>query len=179
MRRAEREIDFGRGKVLRPGDAVIELHLWNEHLPIPKARPDLRWAAAARKQFERSLDRLAIYVRSDPAFDEVRALMMMPALTSRQRAKNRGGVSYLLRGDWLAVRGRSGRSLFHRIVNDLWLWLLTYAFNPRSSARRHFIRHRQEFWIERNRFLAIYGVDGGGRRHASKPAALPPATSQA
>ena len=177
-RRAEREIRFGDGVVLRAGDAVAELHLWNEHLPNPEGPQDLRWAAAFRMQFERSLDRLADRIRTDPMCDGVRALMMMPALTPRQLAKNHDGAPYLLRGDWIGVhRPSDARALVHRIADDLWLWLLAWAFNPNSLIRGHFLRNRREFWISRERFLAIYGVDGNKRRNVPRLAALPPRLS--
>ena len=63
------------GTVLKAGDLVIDLHLWNEHIPpVPKAGPDLAWARLVSQWMKHSLVLLAEAVRTDPALRGAKAI---------------------------------------------------------------------------------------------------------
>src|SRR5262249_10562964 len=88
-RRAEREMRLSDGTTFRPGDRVLELHLWNEHLlTLPPRGPTLRRAVAARRQVMGSLCRLATHLQSAPDLGEVKALCIKPAFASGNLARN-------------------------------------------------------------------------------------------
>jgi YkoP domain len=174
LHRGKREIRLADGTLLHAGNVILELHLWNEHLRVPETGPDLRWAAAARRRFDRSLERLAAYVVAEPALKDVRAVMIAPALTGNQRRKNRRYMRYLLRADWTVVPRRSGfLQRVHQTIDDLWLRLLTRAFNPHNKNSGDFRRQRQEFWISRERFLSLYRPPISGKTRPEAEAALP------
>jgi len=155
----DRAINLPDGAHLRPGDAALELHLWNEHLALQAGGADLRWAATTRRRFERSLARLAFYLVQSPALGDVRAMMMKPAFTARQRRKNPQRLPRLLRGGWVAVPRRPSLiQRLHSVIDDAWLWLLGRAFGAFDAKERGFLRHRQEFWISRESFLARYAA---------------------
>ncbi len=70
--RAERAMELSDGTRLQPGDLLLELHFWNEHLmTLPSAGPTLRWAVSTRRQVTRSLHRLAAYLQRTPDLPEV------------------------------------------------------------------------------------------------------------
>lgn len=170
----DRAIVLPDGVSLRPGDPALELHLWNEHLSLPEAGADLRWAAALRRRFERSLERLAAAMETRPEFGAARALMIKPAFTGRQRRKNPRRLPNLLRGDWIAVPKRPNLAeRVHALLDDLWLFLLSRAFDPFKAHERGFLRHRQEFWISRERFLARYGTAGAAASRRAEETARP------
>jgi hypothetical protein len=160
--RADREIELSDGTRLRPGEPVLELHLWNEHLqPLPPEGPTLRWAVATRRQLARSLARLAAYVLAAPELDGVKALCMKPAFGSRSLARDLGWLVAKHGFESLAERGKPARRYdMHRWLDSFWLWLLTWAFNPLSLRGRRFRRTRQEFWTSRARFVALFGPPG-------------------
>jgi len=143
--RVARGIRLGDGSILRPGDAFVELHLWNEHLAIPTHGADLRWAARACRQFERSLGKLIEHMGADATFGEVRAVMMKPALADPQIEQKLSRIVELF-GFERALEGESAgaTSRVERWADNLWLWLLTWTFNPRSLKARRFARRRQE-----------------------------------
>jgi YkoP domain len=173
LHHADREIGLAESALIRAGDTVMELHLWNEHLRVPESGPDLRWAATSRRRFDRSLQRVAAHLETDPKFGAVRAVMIAPALTGRQQRKDRRYMRYLLRADWSAVPRRTGAlRRLHQLIDDFWLWLLGRAFNPRNTKSTGFLRHREEFWIARERFLALYRAPRGGGSLPSAKAAL-------
>jgi hypothetical protein len=65
---AERDVALGDGMVRR-GDRIGELHLWNEHiLPMSGGGANMVWGAAMRRRLRRSLVRLAAFVDSDLNF---------------------------------------------------------------------------------------------------------------
>jgi len=170
----DRAILLPDGVRLRPGDPALELHLWNEHLTLPAAGADLRWAAVLRRRFERSLERLATAIEARPELGAARALMIKPAFTGRQRRKNPRRLPNLLRGGWIAVPKRPNPAeRLHALIDDLWLFLLSRAFDPFKARERGFLRHRQEFWISRERFLARYGRAGSETMPRAEETARP------
>jgi hypothetical protein len=63
------------GTLARPGDHIIDLHLWNEHLPrLPAGGASVRWALEMRRCLEISLRELAAYVSVHQEFRDVRIL---------------------------------------------------------------------------------------------------------
>src|SRR5690348_9606871 len=55
-RTARHDILLRDGTIVRSGDAIVELHLWNQQLPpIPPPGPGIAWGAAADRQVRRSL----------------------------------------------------------------------------------------------------------------------------
>src|SRR6266436_7137669 len=85
--KVDRVIRLSDGNTLQPGDAVGELHLWNEHLLLVSVRrPDLRWAVTMRRRATQSLRLLAAHLLSDHRFDDVKALYIQPASVGGRRA---------------------------------------------------------------------------------------------
>jgi hypothetical protein len=151
-------IRLSDGIVLRPGDAFVELHLWNEHLAIPAQGADLRWAARGRRQFERSLRKLIEHMEGHAEFAEIRALMMKPALADPQLEQKVGRIFAMFGFERTSEAARA-EGFLQRGVDNLWLWVLTWTFNPHSLKGRRFARKRQELWISRSRLTALYGAD--------------------
>ncbi len=72
LHRAEKETALS-DSVVRRGEWVGELHLWNEHLPqISGGGPNILWGAGMRRSLRRSLASLATFVESDQTFSQVR-----------------------------------------------------------------------------------------------------------
>jgi hypothetical protein len=178
--RIARPLRLNDGSVLRVGDRFIELHLWNEHLAVPPHGADLRWAASARRQFERSLRKLIDHMSAEPALADIRAVMMKPALPARQLEQKVGRLVRLFGFEPTQDGENAGTmSRVERYGDNLWLWLLTWTFNPRGLKARRFTRRRQELWISRDRLVARYGrADRPGlRRGAASGGRLPAASA--
>jgi len=169
--RAERETQLSDGTRLQPGDLLLELHFWNEHLmTLPSTSPTLRWAVSTRRQAARSLRRLAAHLQTAPALREVKALRIRPAFAGRNLARNL---------NWIVAKHgfetatncaeRTPASGVYRWLDSLWLWLLSWTFNPRSLRGRRFRRQRQEFWMSRGKFIALYGEPREAAREPARP----------
>ncbi len=161
--RAEREIVLGDGTRVRRNDPVLELHFWNEHLlALPRSGATLGWGAATRRQVAQSLRRLAECVQAAPELADIKALRIRPAFASRNLARNLSWI--VARYGFESVvddRKQRAASDAHRLLDSLWVWLLTWAYNPHSLRGHRFRRTRQEFWISRARFIALYGESSG------------------
>ena len=169
--RAEREMQLRDGTRLQPGDPLLELHLWNEHLlTLPSGGPTLRWAASTRRQVKRSLCRLAAHLQTAPDLREVKALHIKPAFAGRSRARN---LNWIVVEHGFETAANCGKRPLafgaYRWLDSLWLWLLTWTFNPRSLRGRRFRRTRQEFWMSRAKFIALYGQQREAAREQLRP----------
>lgn len=148
------------GTVVRPGDLIIELHFWNEHIPrIGGAGPDLAWGLAFYRRMRGTLVELARHVSTSP--DLSTAVAFYAVLTVPLAAE---GPQYarLLRSlgfDFNSPPPLRGR--WQRLRNCLELGyngLLVWAFQPNSLRDRQFLgAFRAELWISRTALLARYG----------------------
>jgi hypothetical protein len=169
--RAEREMRLSDGTRLQLGDLLLELHFWNEHLmTVPSGGQTLRWAVSARRQAVRSLHRLAAHLQTAPDLREVKALRIRPAFAGRNLARNLNWIvakhGFEAAADCAERAAVSGA---YRWLDSLWLWLLTWTFNPRSLRGRGFRRTRQEFWMSRGRFIGLYGRPREAAREQARP----------
>lgn len=156
---AERDIRLSDSTRLDPGDMVIELHLWNEQLlHVPLTGVNFGWAVRIRRQALSSLRRLALYIQQDRGLDDVRAIRMKPALASRRPSSALSRLLLKIGFEPVTAAAPAHGSLLG-FLDNLWLWLLTWAHNPLTLKGRRFSRTRREFWISRERFLALY-ADG-------------------
>jgi len=167
--KADRVIRLSDGNTLQPGDAVGELHLWNEHLLLVSVRrPDLRWAVTMRRRATQSLRLLAAHLLSDHRFDDVKALYIQPASVGGRRAAT---LNRILARYGFEVNDeantRAQQSWLSHYGDNFWLWMMAWTFNPaRSREDWRFDRQRAEFWISRAHFIALYGSNVANERTA-------------
>jgi hypothetical protein len=154
LAQARASILLSDGTRVEAGELIGTVHWWNEHLPrYSRNGPDLSWACALRDQVRHSLFSLALYIETESAWREIRALRGEAALSTRLGAAQ--------------MRRLAGRYGFERMAHDLsilgWLhalgesvvlWSLTRAFNPAALARQPFLRDHHELWISRAMLLA-------------------------
>ncbi len=168
--KVNRPVRLSEGNTLQPGDVVGELHLWNEHLLLARARrPDLLWAVTIRRRMSESLRHLAAYLLADHRFDEVTALRIQPASVGgrRETTVTRILARYGFEANDQADAKRQP-SWLYRYGDNFWLWMMSWTFNPaRSREDWRFDRRRIEFWISRARFIALYGSSAANERSAS------------
>lgn len=158
---AQEEKVLADGTRVHPGEPLIELHLWNEHIPPVSADgPTFAWAGRAGRLIGHSLRLLAAHVEAEPALREAKALHGRMALPAR------GGG-----GEFFALARRFGfhvnpvgdgswRARLDEFWSNLHLWALIWSFNPGGLRRKGFSWCWCELWISRAALLARYGVQG-------------------
>lgn len=175
--RTDRAFVLADGTRLGHSDAIVEIHLWNDHVaPIPARGPDFRWAVRTRRQFERSLRLLAAHLAAAPELGDARALVMRPAFAGRQLDRNLTRILQKHGFHSMPAGANAGpANAAHRFLDNLWLFLLAWTFNRRSLRGRPFRQIRQEFWMSRAHLLAQYGTGRLTPRDAAARASPPPA----
>lgn len=152
--KADSEVRLGDGTYIAPDMLVLNLHLWNEHVPPMGADgATLQWARALAQGIDLSLRELALHLRWTRALDGVVAL----------RADMRLGAAG--QGAQLArIAARYGFEptcgsldeprLVYRLAENMFITLLVLATNPvalRSpvSRRDHTVVYLSRLALER------------------------------
>jgi hypothetical protein len=152
---APRTLDLGN-TVVAQGEPILELHLWNEHLPSPPpSGPDLTWATRLARLWVGSLRRAARYMRQDPRLAGVRAVRGVTVLIAPR--DHPGGVHLMERLGFTVMPYRGPLGRFGEFWENLYTWGVMWAFNAVSLQGRQLIRlQRTEIWMPAEEFLRRY-----------------------
>ncbi len=156
---AHTRVELADGTVIRPGDTVGVIHLWNERLPrIPASGPDLAWARRFWQLLSSSFHLLAQFLAQVPDLAHIQALggeLPLPFTPATVRMLNRLGLE--------VFAPLSPHGLIERVTDAgarIWTWLLRWAFNPASvHGQRPGDLERRPTWISRRTLLARFGPD--------------------
>lgn len=142
-------------------EPVIELHLWNEHLPrVPADGPDLGWALGMQRRFVGSLRLLARHMEANPASAGARAVG--GALVLISPGGHPGGVRLMERLGFTVEPYHRPLGRFGEFWENFYSWWIIWTYNPGSlRGRRLTGLERTEIWMPADEFL---------RRYGSKPA---------
>lgn len=160
------------GARIERGDRIVDLHFWNEQLPaMPSAGPTFAWASLFRHQLEASLREIAARVETDPRLQGVKAVRGEIASPTRgQRDTIRRFAAHF---GFLTVGPTSpptpGRR-FQDLLDDIWMLILVWTYNPVGLERRTFTLRREETWLSRPALMARFGP-GAGRSARARSAA--------
>jgi hypothetical protein len=138
---------------LPKGSAVLELHLWNEHLlALPPTGPDLAWANRMRCLFMDSLYAVGRHLEIDPRLAKVQAVGGISGLLST--GERSSGERMIRRLGFAVWPYRSRLGGFGIFWENFYSWCLMWAYNPVSLNRRQLLRLRRvEFWMPADEFL--------------------------
>jgi len=168
------DIALSDGTQIARGEAIGELHLWNEHIPpMPRSGPDLAWGLRAYTLLVRSFRALARHAATDPELSGLRAWHGKSSFLPR-------GVDtpeLLTKLGFEVVRPHD-RTAFRRFA-DFWdnfyWWMLAWTFNPASLVYKDLFKlERWEVWIPGATLQQKYG-----NLRSSAQLVLPPAISRA
>jgi hypothetical protein len=154
-----RRVDLADGTVVRPGETVGIIHLWNERMPqIPPTGSALRWALEFRRLLVHSLHLLAQYVAESPKLEGIEAFggdlpfVFTPATT---RFLRRLGFEVF---DPVPARGPVEWAI--DLGARTWTLLLRRTFNPSSADRlRLSSLRRRPVWFSRRKLLSLYAPE--------------------
>lgn len=157
--RARAPMRLSDGTEVQAGEAVGELHLWNERLPkMPPEGPDLAWATRTWQLWKRSLEVLAQSLEGEPRLQEARAFRGEAVVLPRDEFP---WVRLFQRAGFDVVRLPRPRSPWERFAafwENGYAWALVWTYNPGSLRRKDFFRlERIQIWISRERLCARYG----------------------
>lgn len=152
---APHEISLPGGRVAA-GAPVLELHVWNEHVPqIGAQGPDLAWAVETRRLLISSLCHIAWHLGYDARFGPVQAVGGVTILAAPFGGMGSGALFNRLGFTIFPCHSPLGR--FGEFWANLYLWTLIWAYNKGSLRRRHFWGlQRNEIWMSAEDFLSRY-----------------------
>jgi hypothetical protein len=140
------------GKVLlsdgtfgRPGDRVIDLHLWNEQIPFtPLAGCSLAWGCRFNRAVAGSLGELSRFLTGKPELFDINIIRADINLDTLARIAARHGFESIL-----DPVERSPRECVHRFGKNILYCLLTLACNSARVEPNRFWRTRQLMYLSR------------------------------
>ncbi|HSU68638.1 MAG TPA: bacteriohopanetetrol glucosamine biosynthesis glycosyltransferase HpnI [Tepidisphaeraceae bacterium] len=155
---ASSDLAFSDGTILRAGEPVAYLHLWNEHIgTIPKEGPDLQWAIALRQAAHFSFRQLAVAAANDPRLAHARAFGGNAVLVSRNGSPQIARLASRYGFEWVAdERKRTFGRRVHELGENFLILGLQWAFNPHGIKGKGFNREREPLWMTREALLEKY-----------------------
>jgi len=150
---AEQMLVLSDGTRIQPGDPLLDLHLWNEHVPaIPPNGVTLRWAAAAAHCVRASLRTLAAETGAGHVPNFV-ALRGCPRFDGRLLQAPFVGCGF----DTIVETTHSPGEWVHELGEACLVAMLLWAFNPAGLGHAHLMRARRFVWMSRTRLLERHG----------------------
>jgi hypothetical protein len=156
LRGAPHPLHLCDGTLVRKGDSVLILHLWNERIPpIGAAGPDLLWANRMRRMFLYSLTVTARWMAQPPFRSDVRAVGGASALIALGGQDASPRLMQRLGFEVFPYRAPLGR--FGEFWENFYSWGLMWAFNSASLRGKRLVDlRRTEIWIPAQEFLRRY-----------------------
>jgi hypothetical protein len=139
--------------VLPVGSPMLEIHLWNEHIPaMPPGGPDAKWAVLTDRRLRRSLNLLAQLIQNGTQFGGARAIGGPTTLLT-----GRHSHALLERLGFQVVPGDPSGAI-SGFFQDLYRSALVWSFNPPALRLRKSIRFpHDEIWMTTAGLLDRYG----------------------
>jgi YkoP-like protein len=154
---AAHAVHLSDGTVVRRGDAVSELHLWNEQLPrIPATGPGFAWAVAMQRAYAHSLSQLARHVAEHGAFADVDAFCAAIAFAGPWSRAEKVARAAARKGFELVDPKPSLAANLAALADGIFILCLIRAFNPAALRKRQVTRRRYEIWISKRRLLECH-----------------------
>jgi hypothetical protein len=147
-----------RNRSIPAGEDLLEIHLWNEHLPpLPPGGPDLVWALRAYRMFVRSLREVAREIGGHPSrYAGIRAVGAATGALSYGR--HASGAVFLRQLGFQVMQSHPRLGRFGEFWENAYSRLLMRAFNPQSlRPRKNKPLHRMELWMPVGEFMRVFG----------------------
>jgi hypothetical protein len=165
--RADEEVALANGLRLRVGDRLIDLHLWNEHLPeMGRDGPSVGWARRLSKLLDFSLRELAVYLAARPQLDDIAVIRAIMPLRGLEQSRHLHFIA--ARYGFHAAPEAAPRSLggrLHRAGENALGLMLVLASNPAAAHLDILVRGRAPLYLARRDLDARYreSISDSGR----------------
>ncbi|MGH7097750.1 MAG: YkoP family protein [Stellaceae bacterium] len=146
LRTARSDILLQPGMLIRSGDTIVELHLWNEQLPlIPPDGANMAWGASVDRQIRRSLTLLATHLVANQNVVAVHGEAAFGCRMGQQQS-----IRFAGRYGFEIVDGAPRlRSRVRHFCDDFLFLGLTQTFNPYGLKGKSIHRTRYHIWMSR------------------------------
>ena len=166
LARAQRLVVLPSGDVIRPGERVLQIHLWNEHVAIiPQTASTTAWGNLFKRRMRQSLADLSRHIEQEPDYRDIAAITASPTFPDRLGPLTLTRVCEYFGWEIVASDRRMPFHSLHAWLDSLLVRGLIWAFNPAALRGRGASYSRIEVWMSRSRLLERYRVrtDIGGK----------------
>ena len=154
--RAKKPLALPDGSEIRPGDEIIEIHWWNEHVArLVADKPALARAKCLLALVQHSFEQLAQYLVTAPEAKNVRFVHGNAVLPMRSR-RNEIAVRVQQYGFWVVQPGVGFLERLHDYFEKYLVWALLWAFHHHKPEMKAHTLRRVDLWTTRAEFLASY-----------------------
>jgi YkoP domain len=157
--RSNNELRLSDGTRIRGGDRVVDLHLWNEHIPVVrKGGATLAWGRRMSRGVEFSLRELAKYLTARRDLDDVAAIRANMTFGSGDqcdqsaRMSERYGFERAPARPLPSLRGR-----LHRFGENILISLMVIARNSPAFRLASLRRERTLVYLSRRKLQSRFG----------------------
>jgi len=148
------------GAAIRPGDPLVQIHYWNEHMPVLPDNGGLTgWASLFRHRIAHSLTLLNAYLDTELRFRGVAGIHGLPTFPARPGPLALSRTCEHLGFDVMPLEDGA----IHAWLDSLLISGLIWTFNPASLRNHGLTRGRIQIWMSRATLTKRYG--GMAERH--------------
>jgi hypothetical protein len=150
--RADRVLQLRDGRI-EPGESVLEVHFWNEHVPpVPLDSRDVAWGITGARMVMTSFKKLADYVGERPELAGASAVGGVTTWFSP--GEDNGAERIFNRLGFELSPHLNGEGGFGEFWERVYAWLLLWAFSAGGRQRSSPLRvPRTDFWMSTREFL--------------------------
>ena len=169
LRTARSDIRLQPGLLIRSGDTIVELHLWNEQLPlIPPNGANMAWGTLVDRQIRRSLTLLATHIVANRNVVAVHGEVAFGCRMGQQQS-----VRFAGRYGFEIVDGAPRlRSRVRHFCDDFLFFGLTQTFNPYGLKGKPIRRTRYHIWMSRTELDRRWSTTATGDRATAEDQAI-------
>jgi hypothetical protein len=150
------------GTCLRPGDRIVDLHIWNQQVPAMSGKgATLAWARRMHDGFKRSLNELASHLAARSDVDDIVVVRAVAALGADDRADkisrmlSRFGFEIIMQRETPSVTQK-----IRRFGENILISLMVLAYNPIALRPDTLMRGRVHGYLSRRTLDRRYGAVG-------------------
>lgn len=154
---AEESLTLSDGTRIRPGDPILNLHLWNEHVrPMPADGATVAWARYMHRAIDNSLRELASWLAGPPDLADISALRgNMRFATAGQRPQL---MRITARYGFESAAWRAESGSLRQFGENILICLLVMAANPVAIRSDILWRDHTLVYLARGAFERRYGI---------------------
>jgi hypothetical protein len=155
----DRKVSFRDGTLARAGDRMIDLHLWNEHIPLISARgPSVGWARRWQHCMDLSFRELVHFLTCRPDLNDISVLRAVNAFGAGERSA--GNMLLMQRYGFESIAAVTPATMAlrsRRLAENILITLMVLAHNPAALKRDTLRRGRSVLFMSRRVLEARYG----------------------
>ncbi len=155
-----RDVVLRDGTHIERGEAILELHLWNERLPhLSSTGPTLAWSVEMLRRTRYSLRLLAACVAYESHRDGVNALYGSVGFLESAHAREMRTLVEHLGFEFIASETPGWNFWRPTFWQNVFSGCLMWVFNPASLKGKHVSKlARGELWISRAGLMQLHRV---------------------